>query len=156
MSSGSNLWGEKLKCQQYMNIFKVERLNDADFNYMVKKAGTFIQPSVAEGYGHSVNEGRCNGANVITTDAPSMNELVKNKSLLLAATCKTKIWKIYNRPYMYKSDICAYFIKEKDFAKKMKKYLKLSATVIKKNAKEEPPRFRKGYEIFLSSYGEIN
>lgn len=116
--------GRPIKCQQYMNVYRVERLSDADYNYIVKKAGTFIQPSTAEGYGHSINEGRCNGANVITTDAPPMNELVSNKNLLVKTFTKEPVWKAFPQKYKYKSNIDAHFIDGADFSEKLKKYIK--------------------------------
>lgn len=42
------------------------------------RAGIYVTPSAAEGYGHYINEGRARGAVMITTDAPPMNEMVED------------------------------------------------------------------------------
>ena len=47
-------------------------------DYLINNAGFFVAPSEMEGYGHYINEGRKNGAIVITLDAPPMNELVED------------------------------------------------------------------------------
>ncbi|MGD9712876.1 MAG: glycosyltransferase [Thermomicrobiales bacterium] len=43
-----------------------------------RSAGVHVNPSAAEGFGHSLNEGRGAGSLLITTDAPPMNELVRH------------------------------------------------------------------------------
>lgn len=120
------LCGRSVNCEQYMNIYHVERLNDDDFAYFKQKAGTFIQPSVAEGYGHSMNEGRCNGSNVITTNAEPMNELISNKSMLIHVNKKIPMHKFIGIKYGYKSGVNANFIESKSFTKIMTNYIKLS------------------------------
>ncbi len=121
------LCGRKINCEQYMNIYHVERLNDEDFAYFKQKAGTFIQPSVAEGYGHSLNEGRCNGSNVITTNAEPMNELItSNKSMLINVNKKIPMHKFIGVKYGYNSGVNANFIDSKSFTKIMTNYIKLS------------------------------
>jgi glycosyltransferase involved in cell wall biosynthesis len=49
-----------------------------------------VCPSVREGFGHYINEGRAVGALVVTTDHPPMNELVQPQTGLLVPTEFTK------------------------------------------------------------------
>ena len=48
------------------------------FRDLQQSAAVHICPSVAEGFGHSINEARATGAVVVTTSAPPMNELVED------------------------------------------------------------------------------
>ena len=147
--------GRKIKCQQYMNIYRVERLSNIDYNYIIQKAGTFIQPSTAEGYGHSINEGRCNGANVITTNAHPMCELVMDKSLLIKVDKKELVWKKYPQKYKYKSNVYAYFIDKSDFTKKLKKYIQLSDAIKKKNQKKSHNDFSNDTDFFKKTMAKL-
>ena len=87
-------------------------------NELKSNSGCYMCPSVKEGYGHYINEGRYNGAVVITTNAPPMNELINNSNGILIDCIK----KPYNRcEFLYE-----YFVSEKDVLKAMNKYLNLS------------------------------
>lgn len=50
----------------------------SELHSLQSAAGVHVAPSLAEGFGHSLNEARAAGSILITTDAPPMNELVKN------------------------------------------------------------------------------
>jgi glycosyltransferase involved in cell wall biosynthesis len=59
------------------NVFLTrERISDSELQLLLATAGTHLCPSVMEGWGHIINQGRMCGALVLTTDAAPMNELV--------------------------------------------------------------------------------
>jgi len=61
-----------------------EYYDQSEFDNLRKKAICVICPSVVEGFGHYINEGRAYGCAVITTDGPPMNEFViENKNGML-------------------------------------------------------------------------
>lgn len=51
---------------------------DDEFNSLTRECICYVCPSLVEGFGHYINEGRANGCAIITVDAPPMNELVIN------------------------------------------------------------------------------
>lgn len=75
-----------------------------DFEYVVEmknKIGFHLCPSMIEGYGHYINEGRIASAIVLTIDAPPMNELITDTSGILIPYAN-KI-KRKNGSYMYQT-----------------------------------------------------
>lgn len=63
----------------YSNISLAEELLPwEEYKELRATAGVHVVPSSIEGYGHQINEARANGAVLITTDAPPMNELAEN------------------------------------------------------------------------------
>ncbi|KAE8879369.1 hypothetical protein PF003_g36575 [Phytophthora fragariae] len=51
------------------------------FSKLTAEAAFFMCPSLAEGYGHCINQARAAGAVIVTTDAPPMNELILSSSM---------------------------------------------------------------------------
>ena len=60
----------------YPNIEVWDAMPSEKYVHLQKLAGFYICPSLTEGYGHYINEGRGAGAVVISTDGPPMNELI--------------------------------------------------------------------------------
>lgn len=69
--------------EQYRNIIFTKYLDQHEKEKLYSIAGIFMCPSVAEGYGHYINEGRLSGSIVVTTDSAPMNELIDNYSGIL-------------------------------------------------------------------------
>jgi len=68
------------------NIYLYEGLMPAALHdYLQAAAWLAVCPSMAEGFGHYINEARLNQVNVLTLDAPCMNELITDKSQLIPA-----------------------------------------------------------------------
>lgn len=56
-----------------------------DINYLLAKSWLSVCPSMTEGFGHYINEARLSRTNVLTLDAPPMNELITHPSQLIRA-----------------------------------------------------------------------
>jgi hypothetical protein len=68
-------------------------LDDKELHQLKARAGVFLCPSLVEGYGHYINEGTANGAVVITTDLPPMNELISDNSFLIQPDQVFESWR---------------------------------------------------------------
>lgn len=58
------------------NVHQVTGLGDGILAFHMHQCAVHLCPSSYEGFGHTINESRSNGALIITTNAPPMNELV--------------------------------------------------------------------------------
>ena len=124
--------GRKLICENYGNIFMVNHLNAGDFAYFSKKAGIRIQPSITEGYGHCINEGRCTKSIVLTTDFPPMNELITDPRFLIAIERKESSYNMFKdfknlSRYIYHGKAEIAHVDKKDFAAKIRGVLSMDA-----------------------------
>lgn len=81
----STFRGVPMHGEKYANIVLVSRLEDNDKQQLFSEADMFINPSIAEGFGHIINEGRSMGKPVVTIDAPPMNAMVTPDSGFLIA-----------------------------------------------------------------------
>ena len=54
----------------------LRRQSDAEIGAQIERHGVHVMPSLAEGFGHALNEARAAGALLVTTDAPPMSDLV--------------------------------------------------------------------------------
>lgn len=137
-----------------------------EYEYYTNTAGCYICPSLVEGYGHYINEGRANGAVVITTDGPPMNELViDNYSGLLIKDVKiipskhithlyTKYIPEFITKYIAKTpagslqsihpdDSFAYLITQSDLYDAMDKYINLPLDT-------KMSMSQKSYQLYIS------
>lgn len=78
-------------CRESGGIIYKPFFEKGEFSEYTKKAICYVCPSITEGFGHYINEGRANGSAVITTNAPPMNELVINGKNGLLVDYKQKI-----------------------------------------------------------------
>lgn len=60
-----------------------ERVSNEKLLLLLNNSGIHICPSKTEGFGHYIMEGMSTGAVVVTTDAPPMNEFIKDKRCLV-------------------------------------------------------------------------
>jgi hypothetical protein len=58
----------------------VNKLSEPTLRALQREAGIHVCPSIAEGFGHTLNEARAAAAVLITTDGPPMNEIVEDSS----------------------------------------------------------------------------
>lgn len=68
---------------RYPNIQVRSFIPDKEYAHLQRTAGVYLCPSLTEGYGHYLNEGRSAGALIITADGPPMNELVTSENGIL-------------------------------------------------------------------------
>lgn len=58
----------------------VNKLPEPELRALQRRSGIHVCPSIAEGFGHTLNEARAAAALLITTHGPPMNELVEDGS----------------------------------------------------------------------------
>jgi len=73
------------KHKKYPNIQVKSLIPKREFETLQRTAGVYLCPSLTEGYGHYLNEGRSAGAVIVTVDGPPMNELVTSENGILIA-----------------------------------------------------------------------
>jgi len=84
--------GIKIDGEQYRNIIFTKYLDPEEKDKLYRIAGVYLCPSVAEGFGHYINEGRMTKSVVITTDSEPMNELIdKSNGVLIPVNYKQSI-----------------------------------------------------------------
>jgi glycosyltransferase involved in cell wall biosynthesis len=121
--------GIKVNMLNYENVwFQIDRIDRTEFEKIIGMAGYLIQPSVVEGFGHSINEGLGYTKLVITTDGAPMNELVDNNSgVLIECKRKTPTYLLFpkvdmatelgSRNYMWEfENVFGYEVDKKDIA----------------------------------------
>lgn len=114
--------------EKYLNIYKTNRLNDEDYEYYMKTASVYLQPSVNEGFGHILNEARCGKALLVTTNAPPMSEFAPDE-LLIDYDTTIPMYKFNKKAigfrYAYKSNVKTYLIGRDSFKHTITRVLKL-------------------------------
>ncbi|MEJ6580891.1 MAG: glycosyltransferase [Akkermansiaceae bacterium] len=69
---------------------RTEYLSEKELQKLMNEHPIHLCPSLSEGWGHYIVEAMSCGATVITTDAPPMNELVKDDRGILSAWSKSE------------------------------------------------------------------
>lgn len=78
---------EKANIQQCQNLTWIStRLPEKDFRTLQNSYGIQLCPSETEGFGHYLSEAMSVGAVVLTTDAPPMNEFIRDPRCLVPYT----------------------------------------------------------------------
>jgi hypothetical protein len=142
--------GHVMECEQVGNMWRVRWLDYDVFSKLRAATGTFIQPSLAEGFGHSINEGRMM-ANVITTDSAPMNELIKVPHLLVDVGKRVSIFKFTHRKFGYDSKVDAVWPSQDSMARVIRRQIKERADYsgeLKKDAARDE-KFFKGAMVRL-------
>lgn len=138
----------------YINIILYDYLEEKEYNEITNYSGVHICPSLAEGFGHYINEARAKKAIVITTNAEPMNELIVNKNLLLDIE-KTKNISEFNNQYAYKSSIQAHFFDKKDLLNKIKYISSLSEKDKIKIGNENNHLYKKDDLYFNNTFSKL-
>lgn len=146
-----------IDCEKYKNIYYLKFLSGQDYNYFSIKAGIRIQPSLTEGYGQTINEGRCNKSLTITVDAPPMNEL---SDITIKAGKKIPCYEIFkpfkNRyKYAYRGKSNAYYMDNEDFSKFISNIIKLSIKDKEKIALKQHQEFLNDTKFFKDIITEL-
>lgn len=68
-----------LRAAENLHVF-VNKLSEPALRALQRQAGIHVCPSIAEGFGHTLNEARAAAAVLITTGAPPMDEMVEDGS----------------------------------------------------------------------------
>lgn len=101
--------GYVIEVERKDNVFLTRSyLNNNILNHLIMRASIHLCPSLMEGWGHIINQGRMAGSIVITTDSPPMNELIQNgKNGITIPIDQKKSYKmemlnpIYKKYYVY-------------------------------------------------------
>lgn len=113
----------KVSAQQVNNIYIVSYFEKEDYEYFLNSAFIHLCPSLMEGYGHYINEGRCRKAIVLTTNASPMNELITDKKQLIKVEHKIPHHKDHFNNWIYKSKYVSNRISIEDFGIKIKYFI---------------------------------
>ena len=141
-----------VKVEKYLNIYRVDHLDHDHYSYFLNTVSVFIQPSVNEGFGHTINEKRQLNALCITTDAPPMNELITHDELLIPSVHSVPITSINKYKYASKTGIRGYCIDHDGFVKVVKGILKMSSVREKELIRITNANFKSDREDFTKRF----
>jgi len=106
----------KLLDNKYINL--LDRKQEPEkIIQLCNSIGNHLCPSMIEGYGHYINQGRITSSIVLTIDAPPMNELVNENNGILIP---------YSKKILRKNGSLAYVISEHDLLHGINKMLSLT------------------------------
>lgn len=151
----NQFYGRPINGQRYNNIYMFEYLSDDDFNYFAKRAGFSICPSIMEGYGHYINEARCNKSVVITTDASPMNELIVNTVQLAKVAEKRPNYKLLYDKWIHKGAIKGNIVDIEDLGDKMGKLFQLDGTELTNLANDGYNGYINDTKFFIDAFLEL-
>lgn len=150
----SGLDGFEINGDKHMNIYLFDFLPVHIKNYYAQLAGFFICPSLIEGYGHYINEGRFYKSVVITTDSPPMNELISDERCLIKVKEKIESYKLIPKlipgaKWLYKfSDLYASKIDTIDLTNKINDLCKLDINTLKEIGNDNYNNFKRDDHYF--------
>lgn len=145
----NSIHGRSVKCEKVLNIYMVKQLNDADYAYFREKAGFYICPSIVEGFGHYINEGRCNSSVTITTNASPMNELIRDTHRLIKVYKTIPSFRYMSwLQYLHKGQANVSFIDCKDFSQKMNNIFRVTPAKLKQIALKDHKEFLRDRDYF--------
>ena len=124
-----------------------KKINNID--KLQKTAGCSLCPSSQEGFGHYINESKCNKSIIITTDGKPMNELVKKEyGILINPIKKEKVKTSIEGSYTYT-------LSEEDISKSIIKYIELPLNKKKEMSKKTYKSFNDQTDYFNKSMNKI-
>lgn len=101
---------------KFITLYDKKQNNDMVVK-LCNEIGNHLCPSMVEGYGHYINQGRITSSIILTIDAEPMNELIDNKSGILIP---------YSEKIKRKNGSYMYSINENDVINGINKMLKLT------------------------------
>jgi len=152
--------GRKLTNTTFKNIHFVKHLTKKDYEYYSTKAGFRIQPSLIEGYGHTVNEGRCNKSVTLTVNHPPMNELITDPRCLIDVKETKPSYELFKKfknlyTYIYKGDAKYATFDSKSFIQKFTTLLNTPKNQLIKIANKQHKDYKLDTDYFKKNINEL-
>lgn len=152
--------GRKLIHTTFKNIHFVKHLTKKDYDYYSTKAGFRIQPSLIEGYGHTVNEGRCNKSVTLTVNHAPMNELITESKCLIDVKEIKPSYNLFKRfknlyTYLYKGNAKYAIFDSKSFIKKFSVLLNTPQNQLIKIANKQHKDYKLDAAYFKKNINEL-
>jgi FkbM family methyltransferase len=141
--------GRPLTGERVANIYLItSKIDESEYQRLIEKALFNVAPSLIEGFGHIINEGRGRRQVTITTNAPPMNELIKDKNRLIEGKLVPHREVIPDR-YLEKSvRVEAIIPSIDDFRQKLENILALPDEELIKLGEKDYQRFLADREFF--------
>lgn len=119
-------------------------LPEVELHALQNECGIHLCLSETEGFGHYLMEGMAVGAVVIATDAPPMNEFIKDSRCLVPYTA----W----RRQMLATN---YYVNAPEIEEKIEEILKLPRKELEAIGRENRKNYLKRHEKFLKNFGKL-
>jgi FkbM family methyltransferase len=151
----TSFYGKNVNGKQYMNIYMFEYLDNEIYDFITNKTSVMLCPSMIDGYGHYINEGRCKKAIILTLDAPPMNEFTDNQKQLIKVKDTQLINKIYINKWLYKnSGTVVSYIDPVSFSEKMMNIISLSDSEFDRLCEENYEGYVKDTAFFAKTLSD--
>ena len=148
----NNILDRKVSAFNVKNIFITEFLEKDDYEFFSNSAFMYLCPSLMEGYGHYINDGRCRKSLVLTTDAEPMNELITEKKQLIKVEKKVLHYKDHFNKWIYKTNYKSNRVSIEDFGNKIKYFIKND---IEKYTHRQYKEYTEDTQFFNKTMSEI-
>lgn len=129
---------------------------DDDYIFFTNICTFYLCPSMMEGYGHYINEGRILKKVIVTIDKKPMNEFTQNNLELIDSNKKELIDNIIDNKYMSnKFQIYGHYIDKHSFKTKLEKLFSLSKDKIDKMREKNYSNYLNDTDYFIKSFSNV-
>lgn len=143
--SSSKTSSVELVAKTHSNVTLIsKRISDEDLLVLQNQCGIHLCPSETEGFGHYIMEGMSVAGVVITTDAPPMNEFIKDKRCLVKYETRSR-----------KKYADTYIVNAIELAKTVKRLQKLSVEELKTLGQQNREEYLKRKQAFVLSLEKL-